>query len=60
MKRAAEGGFGINGVANGKLFKMIKGTKQSADHVGGHPEYNAAVLGALGNISDKLTPKQIA
>ncbi|WNO10287.1 AHH domain-containing protein [Teredinibacter sp. KSP-S5-2] len=53
MKKAAKGGFNINGKNNGALLGR-------ADHIGGHPVYNKAVMEQLGRISPNLSPARTA
>lgn len=56
LRLAARGGFDINGKANGIFIRQ-------ADHVGGHPEYNTAVFGALKTLNknlSRLTPQEAA
>jgi len=44
MRRAARGGFDINGLGNGVLLDPL-------DHVGRHPQYSRVVLEELGDIA---------
>jgi hypothetical protein len=53
MRKAAEGGFNINGKGNGVLLN-------TADHVGGHPLYNKSVMDALRGIDPNLSPSRTA
>ena len=53
MKKAAKGGFNINGKNNGALLNR-------ADHIGGHPNYNSAVMEQLGRINPNLSPARTA
>jgi len=53
MKRAAEGGFDINGANNGVLLDRV-------DHIGGHPQYNDAVMEALAQLDPDASAAIIA
>ncbi|WP_197529177.1 AHH domain-containing protein [Aeoliella mucimassa] len=45
LERGRRGGFDINVANNGRLV-------DPTDHIGGHPQYNKAVLDELGRIED--------
>ena len=53
MRKAAAGGFDMNGVDNGIMLT-------GADHVGGHPGYNADMIEAVAEIDLNGTPHEIA
>ena len=53
LRKGALGGFDINGANNGALLDRV-------EHIGGHPQYNAAVLAELLNIDFNLSPAEIA
>jgi RHS repeat-associated protein len=53
MKKAAQGGFNLNGRNNGALLNRV-------DHIGGHPIYNSAVMEQLNRINPNLSPTRIA
>jgi hypothetical protein len=53
MRRAAQAGFNINGRNNGALL-------DAANHVGGHPMYNRAVMEQLGRFNPGLSPARAA
>lgn len=62
MKRAAKGGFNINGLQNGKLLQH-SGTGFSQElfdegfrHFNNHPVYNQFVKKRLGRIADAIAP----
>jgi RHS repeat-associated protein len=53
LRKAALGGFDINGANNGILL-------DEADHVYGHPVYNQEMLDALNRVPDNLSPADTA
>jgi len=53
MQKAALGGFNMNGRNNGALLLR-------EDHIGGHPEYNAAVMSAISKLDPNLSPANAA
>lgn len=53
IKKAAAGGFNMNGASNGILLNAV-------DHVGGHPIYNKSVLDALEDIPTNLSAAKTA
>jgi len=53
LRRAARGGFDINGANSGMLLGSDR-------HIGGHPDYNSAVSNELGLIDPNLPPAEIA
>jgi len=53
MRKAAQGGFDINGKMNGAWLR-------TADHYAGHPEYNGVVLKQLLRVDAGLSPAATA
>ncbi len=52
-RKAAEGGFNINGMGNGALLDTV-------DHLGNHTGYSKAVFDELRKIDTALEPEKIA
>ncbi len=53
LQKAARGGFNMNGCNNGVLLGVV-------DHIGGHPQYNKAVMQHLDTIPKNLSDADTA
>lgn len=67
MRKAAAGGFDINGLNNGMLLRggtQIAHVADGAQHIGNHPEYSRQVFARLRRLADDLTtdvtPQEVA